>query len=166
MCFEVFYEVFGKRFLWFSLGFHVFEVFCPVWALYNIKRGWDTPPGCHRAAPRRHFGFATTSNVVPGALVPDGYAFAPRCCPSVCGILLCAYATDMQRHVARLPCPSFCRALSQAYARNIQSHRRQFSCPSFCLALSCSGRDEMFGQVRWRLFRRAAGFHIVSSYCT
>ena len=45
MCFDVFYEVFGKHFVWFSLGFYVFEVFCPVWALYNIKRGWDTPPG-------------------------------------------------------------------------------------------------------------------------
>ena len=53
MCFEVFYEVFGKHFVWFSLGFNVFEVFCPVWVLYNIKRGWDTPPGAHRAAPQR-----------------------------------------------------------------------------------------------------------------
>ena len=76
-CFDVFYEVFGKRFVWFSLGFHVFEVFCPVWVLYNIKRGWDTPPGAHRAAPpHRSFGPAATSNVVPGALVPDGYAVA------------------------------------------------------------------------------------------
>ena len=159
--FEVFHEVFGMRFVWFSLSVYAFEVFCPFWVLYNIKRGWDTPPGAHQAAPERRFGPAAASNVVPGALVPGGYAVATRCCPSVCSVLLCAYATMMRCHVARLPCPSW-RALSQAYSRNIQSHRRQFSCPSFCLALSCSGRDEMFGQGRWLSFRR---MHIVSPYC-
>ena len=166
MRFEVFHEVFGMRFVWFSFGFYVFDVFCPVWFLYNIKRGWDTPPGAHRAVPHRSLGPPATSNVVPGALVPGGYAVATRCCPSVCGVLLYAYATNMRCHVARLPCPSFCRALSHAYSRNIPSHRRQFSCPSFCLALSCSGRDEIFGQARWRLFRRAGSMHIASSYCT
>ena len=52
-CFDVFYEVFGKCFVWFSLGFVIFEVFRPVWALYNIKRGWDAPPGAPRAAPQK-----------------------------------------------------------------------------------------------------------------
>ena len=43
MYFEVFYEVFLMDFVCLSIGFIGFEVFCPVWALYNIKREWDTP---------------------------------------------------------------------------------------------------------------------------
>ena len=165
-CFEVFYEVFGKRFVLFSFGFDVFGGFCPVWVLYNIKRGLDAPPGAHRAAPR-------TEALVP---LPRLTLYRVPLCQTVtqwqhtllpicCSVLLCAYAAHMGHNVARLPCPSFCRALSHAYARNTQSHRRSFSCPSFCLALSCSGRDEMFGQARWQLFRRAVGIPIVSSHC-
>ena len=83
-CFEVFYEVFGKRFVWFPLGFHVFEVFCPVWVLYNIKRGWDTPPGAHRAAPRTEalvpLPRLTLYRVPLCQTVTRGNT---RCCPSV-----------------------------------------------------------------------------------
>ena len=87
-------------------------------------------------------------------------------CPSVCRALSHAYATHMRSHVTRLPCPSFCRALSHAYATNMRCHCRQCSCPSFCLALSTSGRDEMFGQARQRLFKRAASTRVVCSYCS
>lgn len=69
----MFCEVFGKYFVWFSLGFISFEVFCPVWALYNIKRGWDTPQG-----PSSPGLPVDTSSVVPGARVPNGHAFAKR----------------------------------------------------------------------------------------
>ena len=78
----MFYEVFRMDFICLSIGFIGFEVFCPVWALYNIKREWDTPqrpplPG----AARQKAGFGpmdTPSNIVPGAHVPNGHAFAKR----------------------------------------------------------------------------------------
>ena len=148
----MFYEVFRKRFVLFSLGFIGFEVFCPVWALYNIKREWDTPqrlrplPGAARQ--KACFGRVATSNIVPGARVPKGHAFAKRR-PDRC-----------------MPCPSFCLALLRAYVTNMQFCRRPFSCPSFCLALSLSGPDEMFGQAQWQSFNSAAGCHTVSPYCT
>ena len=41
----------GKHFVYFSLGFISFEVFCPVWALYNIKGGRDTPPRAPSSPP-------------------------------------------------------------------------------------------------------------------
>ena len=117
-CFEVFHEVFGKRFVLFSLGFVIFEVFRPVWALYNIKRGWDAPPGAPRAAPQKGFGLAATSSIVPGALVPDGHALA-------CALSY-AYTANTQCNAAILPCPSFCRALPDAYATNIHSIAGRF----------------------------------------
>ena len=71
----MFYEVFRKHFVCFSLGFNVFEVFCPVWVLYNIKRGRDTPPRDllpGAAVQKTSFGKVQTSNIVPGARVPNG----------------------------------------------------------------------------------------------
>ena len=136
-------------FICLSIGFIGFEVFCPVWVLYNIKREWDTPQRPPRGCPPESWlGPVNTSNIVPGARVPKGHAFAKRR-PDRC-----------------MPCPSFCLALLRAYVTNMQFCRRPFSCPSFCLALSLSGPDEMFGQAQWQSFNSAAGCHTVSPYCT
>ena len=58
---EVFWTCFVRCVLLFYTGVVGFEVFCPVWGLYNIK---EVPGRTSAGSPR--------GNVVPGARVPNG----------------------------------------------------------------------------------------------
>ena len=123
MCFDVFYEVFGKHFVWFSLGFYVFEVFCPVWALYNIKRGWDTPPG-------------PTGLLHKEALVP-----LPRLV-ALYRVPLCQTGTQWQRAVANLSAAYCCASMQQTcdvMSQDCLAHLFVLHCPVQS-ETKCSGK--------------------------
>ena len=113
----MFYEVFGKRFVLFSLGFVIFEVFRPVWALYNIKRGWDAPPGAPRAAPQKALVSLPRLALYRVPLCQTGTPLHAHCRMRI---------QQTQCNAAILPCPSFCRALPDAYATHIHSIAGRF----------------------------------------